>query len=161
MDYDVEEPYQPYGEELTENEVKRLIDLGKNRVNDEEHRFPDGGETLEIPLISLDERENFLLSVTVGRIDLSKSNNQLRLKPENIPLVRIDVGNTIHKNPDGTIITGPHIHIYKEGYGLKFAYPLEKYLRTNPEDTYQVLCDFMNYCSIVKKPVIIKGVTQW
>lgn len=86
MDYDVEEPYLPYGEELAENEVKRLIDLGKNRVNDEEHRFADGGETLEIPLISLDETENFLLPVTVGRIDLSKSNNQLRLKPENIPL---------------------------------------------------------------------------
>ena len=161
MDYDVEEPYQPYGEELAEDEVKRLIDLAKSRINDEEYIFPDRGEALDIPLISLNGAENFVLSVTVGRIDLLKTNSQLRLKTENIPLVRIDTGNSIHKNPDGTIITEPHIHIYKEGYGLKYACPLKNYLKTNTKDTYQVLHDFMNYCTIVKKPIIIKGVTQW
>lgn len=160
MNYDVEEPYQPYGEELAESEVKRLIVLAKNRVSDEEQTFPEGGEVLEIPLLSFDKTENFTLSVTVGRIDLLKTSDQLRLKPENAPLVRIDTGCTIHKNPDGTIISEPHIHIYKEGYGLKFAYPLKNYLKTNTDDTYQVLYDFMDYCSIVKKPVIIKGVTQ-
>jgi len=147
--------------EITEDEVKRLISLEKIPTSNQQITYPSAGETIDIQLTSMDKIEMFVLSVGVGRIDLLKTSNQLRIKTGNIPLVRIDTGNIQHKNPDGTIIAEPHIHIYKEGYGIRFAYPISDYLETNPNDPWQVLQDFMDYCKIIIKPCIIKGVDQW
>jgi hypothetical protein len=38
--------------------------------------------------------------------------------------LRLDIGGGRHSNPDGEVIDGPHLHIYTEGYGDKWAYPL-------------------------------------
>lgn len=49
MDYDVEEPYLPYGEELAENEVKRLIDLGKTESTTKNTDSPTAEKLLKYP----------------------------------------------------------------------------------------------------------------
>jgi hypothetical protein len=33
-----------------------------------------------------------------------------------ILLTQVDIGGPMHRNPDGTEIQYPHIHIYKEGW---------------------------------------------
>ena len=57
-------------------------------------------------------------------------------------LLRIDINGPPHDNPDGTTVNCPHIHIYKEGYNLSWAYPLGSKIETNPKDLIQVLIDF-------------------
>lgn len=57
-------------------------------------------------------------------------------------LLRVDLEGPDHDNPDGTVVECPHIHIYKEGYGLSWAYPLQDEIDTNPFDLISVLIDF-------------------
>ncbi len=40
----------------------------------------------------------------------------------------MEIGGKPHTNPDGKMIGRNHIHIHKEGYGLRWAYDLENFL---------------------------------
>lgn len=67
-----------------------------------------------------------------------------------IPLVRLCIdSDQVHENPDGKIIRGSHIHMYKEGHFDKFAYPLSEYGFTN-ENIIPVLEQFFEICNIEK-----------
>jgi hypothetical protein len=44
---------------LTQTEADALIAMEKHRVDDDRHDFPMGGESLVLPLQSLDRREHF------------------------------------------------------------------------------------------------------
>jgi len=63
-------------------------------------------------------------------------------------LIRIDLEGPPHDNPDGTVVECPHIHIYKEGYDLTWAYPLDEKLQTDPSDLITVLIDFLKYTNV-------------
>jgi len=76
-------------------------------------------------------------------------------------LLRLDLGNKPHTNPDGEKINGPHLHRYREGYGDKFAIPLPLDLFTSPDDPYVTVQEFMKYCHIIRKPIISRRIDQW
>lgn len=63
-------------------------------------------------------------------------------------LLRIDIEGPPHDNPDGTTVQCPHIHIYKEGYNLSWAYPLPDHLPTDPTKLIDVLIDFLSYNNV-------------
>lgn len=65
-------------------------------------------------------------------------------------MLRLDIEGPAHLNPDGNEIQCPHIHIYKEGYQLKWAYPLNQHIKTNTDDLFQVLIDFLKYNNVQK-----------
>jgi len=69
-----------------------------------------------------------------------------------IPLIRLDLGGAPHRNPDDEEISTPHLLIYKEGFGTKWAYtaPVDKF--TDLDDVWQTYEDFIQYCNITKKP---------
>lgn len=66
-------------------------------------------------------------------------------------LLRIDLDGPAHDNPDGTVVECPHIHIYKEGYNLSWAYPLQKVISTDTTDLITVLIDFLKYTNVNNK----------
>jgi len=51
----------------------------------------------------------------------------------------------------------PHLHLYREGYGDKWAVEIPEGLLSKPEDAWQVLHDFMKYCGVVEQPNIVRG----
>jgi len=111
---------------------------------------------LEVPLQSIDGRENFLLDVIRGRIALKgtwKGSCQARAR-QVITLLRLCFGGQPHRNPDGKEIACPHIHIYKEGYGDKWAYPLPDELSWNLTNQGDALDSFMTYCNVTEPPLI-------
>ena len=63
---------------LTQAEGDALIALAKHRVDMTEWDYPDLGGVISVPLFSADRRENFLLDVRRGRIDLAKGTYQNR-----------------------------------------------------------------------------------
>lgn len=69
-----------------------------------------------------------------------------------ILLVRVDTQDaTPHINPDKKIIIPPyqpHIHIYREWYGDKFAYPLPNEFK-DTDDIVQLFMDFLSYSNII------------
>lgn len=74
-----------------------------------------------------------------------------------IVLVRIDFGGAPHRNPDGTEVPSPHLHLYREGYGDKWVMLLPQDNFPNIADLWQTLEDFMRFCNIVDRPAIVRG----
>ncbi len=115
--------------------------------------FPRMGEKIEIPLISACKREKFQLDVSRSRIDLKKIKYQNRAR-KTIILVRLELNGSPHRNPDDEEISCPHIHLYREGYGDKWAYPLPIGVFNKINDIHETFYHFMKYCNITKAPDI-------
>ncbi|HPL68001.1 MAG TPA: hypothetical protein PLG94_15825 [Smithellaceae bacterium] len=141
---------------LTQLEADALIEMEKLRVDDSLYDYPSLGGSVTIPLISLDKREKFILDMSRGKIDLLKGTYQNRSR-QVIILVRLDFGGRPHRNPDDQEIPSPHLHLYKEKYGDKWAIPVPSHHFPNVSDLWQLLHDFMKFCNITDPPLIKKG----
>ncbi|MGB8658122.1 MAG: hypothetical protein WCE90_10125 [Candidatus Zixiibacteriota bacterium] len=141
---------------LTQSEADALIAMEKIKLDDSRWDYPGLGGSLCIPLISKDKRENFVLDISRGKIDLLKGKYQNRAR-QIIILVRLDFGGQPHQNPDEQEIQSPHLHIYREGYGDKWAVPVPKDRFPNISDLWQTLQDFMDFCNIIETPNIERG----
>ena len=141
---------------LTQAEADALIAMEKHRVNEDRNDFPMGGQSLVLPLQSADRREQFLLDLSRGRIDLLKVKMQNRGR-QVVVLVRLDLGGAPHRNPDGGEISAPHLHVYREGYGDKWAIPVPTDRFRATGDLWVTLEDFMRFCNITQRPHIERG----
>jgi hypothetical protein len=139
--------------EIPQIEADSLMAMEKHRANNATYNFPDSDESLTIPLISFDKREDFLLDLSRGKIDLTKVKYQNRARVA-IILLRLDLAGAPHRNPDGAEISCPHLHKYREGFGDKWAEPLPANVFSNLNDVQQVLLDFMSYCNVTQPPII-------
>jgi hypothetical protein len=146
--------------DLTQDEADALIAMPKLRINDDVTYYPNPGGSLAIPLRSIDKTEDFLLDIRRGRIDLKKATYQNRAR-KTIVLVRLDLKGAPHRNPDGEEVGSPHLHVYREGYGDKWAGPLPADSFSNSADQWMALLDFMRYCNITQPPDIQKGILEW
>ena len=140
-------------DEPTQIEADALLALEKHRATEEIYRYPQPGEKIAVPLISADKREEFLLDVHRARIVLAKGTYQNRSQKVVI-LARLDFGGAPHTNPDGEVIGVPHLHVYREGYGDKWAYPLPNDRFTNVGDRWKMFEEFMEYCNVTRVPNI-------
>ncbi len=136
---------------LTQQEADFLIRLQKKFESDDLLILGNTSLNYERTLVSLDGREKFSLDVWRGSLNLKKYKLQNRTRSVEI-LVRVDIHGAPHKNPDGMIIPCPHIHIYREKYGDKWAYPLSNYKFRDPDNIIVTFEDFAKICNIVKYP---------
>lgn len=141
---------------LTQAEADALIAMEKRRIDDTIWNYPGLGGTIFVPLTSVDKRENFFLDISRGRIDLLKGKYQNRAR-QTIVLVRLDFGGQPHRNPDDEEIPSPHLHLYREGFGDKWAFPVPAKHFPNMSDLWQTLNDFMVFCNIKEQPIIERG----
>ena len=140
---------------LTQSEADALIAMEKHRLDEEHHKYPTSG-SLVVPLQSSDKREQFFLDIRRGRIDLLKGKYQTRAR-QVVALVRLDFGGAPHRNPDGQEIGSPHLHIYREGYGDKWAAPIPVDDFPRIADLWGTLEDFLRYCRVTEPPNIDRG----
>lgn len=141
---------------LTQAEADALIAMPKCRVNEDRIDFPMGGQSLVLPLQSADKREQFLLDLRRGRIDLRKVKMQNRGR-QVVVLVRLDLGGAPHRNPDDVEVPAPHLHIYREGFGDKWAVAVPAKMFRNIDDVWTTLDDFLRFCNITQPPHIERG----
>ncbi len=141
---------------LTQAEADALIAMEKQRANEERADFPMGGHSTVLPLQSADRREQFLLDLSRGSIDLLKVKMQNRGR-QVVTLVRLDVGGAPHRNPDDEEIPVPHLHMYREGFGDKWAVPVPADRFSNLADLVVTLEEFMRFCNITQPPYIERG----
>lgn len=142
--------------DLTQAEAEELIAMPKEPAEGDVMPFPSSGGRLVIPLVSTDRTEDFLLDVTRSRIDLAKVTYQNRGRAV-VVLMRLDLNGPPHRNPDGVQISCPHLHIYREGFGDKWAFPLPIGRFANIGDMMQTLSDFMDECNVTVKPPLQAG----
>jgi hypothetical protein len=141
---------------LTQDEADALMEMEKCRVDEKEYLFPQPGERISIPLTSPNKRESFMLDVTRAQIKLTKATYQDRAR-QVIILMRLDLDGPVHRNPDGEEILCPHLHVYREGYGDKWAVPAPTDRYTNTLDLFATFEAFMLHCNITDPPRIEKG----
>jgi hypothetical protein len=138
--------------DLPQHEADQLLAMAKRRTSDAPYRLPPQRGKLTIPLEDLSGREAFILDLARGGISLERRTYQTRAR-QTVILARIDFG-APHRNPDGEEVGVPHLHVYREGYGDKWAYALPADRFPNPGDTWLVLLEFMRFCNIVEPPQI-------
>lgn len=141
---------------LTQAEADALIAMEKHRTSEERSNFPMGGESLSLPFQSANRREQFLLDLSRGRIDLCKVKMQNRGR-QVVVLVRLDLGGAPHRNPDDEEIPAPHLHVYRQGYGDKWAIPVPADCFRDPGNVWTTFEDFLRYCNITQPPHIDRG----
>jgi hypothetical protein len=141
---------------LTQAEANVLMAVPKVRIDDVVWNYPFHGGTISVPLTSSDKRENFLLDISRSQIDLLKGKYQNRGR-QVVVLIRLDFGGAPHRNPDGSEVFCPHLHLYREGFGDKWAMEVPKDKFSNLGDLWQTLEDFMRYCNVTEPPIIQKG----
>lgn len=139
---------------ISQIEAEALLKMEKVPATADTFCFPDLGGRLEIPLASRDAREQFSIDINRKRIALT-TGYQTRARRVFV-LARLDFA-APHRNPDGTEVGVPHLHLYREGFGDKWAYEVPAGVLSNPDDAWQVLLDFMGYCGVVEQPKIVRG----
>lgn len=115
--------------------------------------LPERGQSVRVSLISADQREKFMLDMHRGRINLAKITYQNRARKV-VVLQRLDIKGAPHRNPDGEEIPSTHLHVYREGFGDKWACPVPDGPFRDLDDYYQTLQDFMKFCNVVQLPGI-------
>ena len=142
--------------EITQAEADSLIAMEKRFVDDNDWTFPAAGERVGIALTSADKRESFTLDVTRAQIKLTKATYQNRAR-QAIILMRLDLDGSPHRNPDGTEVPCPHLHVYKEGYGDKWANPAPADRYNNTLDLFATCEAFLQHCNITGASKMQKG----
>lgn len=137
--------------DLTQAEADRLLAMEKRASEEIVYRLPLSGGKLSVPLESLDGKESFTLDATRGRINVLKGTYQHRGRSV-VVLARLDFGGAPHRNPDGEEVDTPHIHLYREGFGDKWAFPLPLEHFPDFESRAELLNAFLRYCNIVEPP---------
>jgi len=139
---------------LAQADADVLLRMEKVPASTAAFDFPGLGGRIEVPLVSRDKREQFSLDINRKRIALT-TGYQARGRRV-VVLARLDFA-APHRNPDGTEVGVPHLHLYREGYGDKWAVEVPADILHNPDDVWQVLHDFMRYCGVVEQPNITRG----
>ena len=109
---------------LTQAEADQLIRMTKHFIRRPATITIPPGTDDTYELAGADHREAFLPDVWRGTLRLSKLKFQNRVRTAVI-LVRLDVDGAPHTNPDGAYLTGTHLHLFREGYEDRWAYPLD------------------------------------
>lgn len=142
--------------DIPQAEADALIAMEKRCLEKKSWLFPEPGGRLSIALTSADKRENFILDVNRFEIKLTKATYQNRGR-QAIILMRLDLDGPPHRNPDDQEIQCPHLHVYREGYGDKWAFaaPIDRY--PNVQDLFSTFDAFMRHCNITEPPQIERG----
>lgn len=156
---------------ITQAEADQLIAMEKHCIEEKTWLFPEPSGRLAVPLVSPDKRENFMLDITRGTIRLTKATYQNRARAA-IILMRLDLDGPPHPNPAdlptgaayawlapyaGQTMLCPHLHLYVEGYGDKWAVPAPVDRYPNVQDLFATFQAFMTHCNITRLPQIEKG----
>lgn len=138
--------------ELTQSEFDYLMGQAK--------RFEDESTILLGPaplqwskkIQSISTKDTFLLDFYRGTFRLEKYTYNHRFNQTTV-LMRFDSYGE-HTNPDGERISGYHVHIYKEGFGDKFAYPASNFGIGSTDTIEVILHKMLLYCNIRRIPPI-------
>jgi hypothetical protein len=136
--------------DLTQIDADALIAMEKHRTDDKEWKFPGPGQRLAIPLTSPDKRENFMLDITRSQLRLTKATYQNRAR-QVVILMRLDLDGPPHRNPDDQEVPCPHLHVYREGYGDKWAVPAPSVRYPNTQDCFRHSSRLCNTATLPKR----------
>jgi len=144
---------------MTNDDFAMLMDLEKAFSNPRSVKLPFEQTLKKYDVSSVNTKDAFLLRYDRrGRYEF-KHKNQLT-HGNDFPLVRLEINAPEHKNPDGYITSRNHIHVYREGYGLSWAYEFNEIflLKLDEVTPLELFTLFCGYCKIDLSNIILQGV---
>ena len=138
---------------LLQSEADQLMQMVKHFVHPPATIAIPPGVDDSYDLAGPSDREKFLLDVWRGTYRLSKLKFQNRVRTA-IVLVRLDVDGAPHTNPDGQRFAGTHLHLFREGFDDRWAYPVDPQKFSVLSDPGQTFHDFCAFCSIDSPPAV-------
>ena len=119
---------------LTQLQADRLIALLKEAALQEVFVWLKNTSQTEMFVAVEDDKIQFKLSMKRNPYEIRM---HLRTRDRDIGLVRLD-SHPYHSNPDGTELRNQsHLHIYREGFGVEFAEPIDWHDPANPAATLE------------------------
>lgn len=149
------------------NSTAREYILMSKDVRDMQYRkqWPAPGDKTLIELVASENKAlKFYLDLTENKRSSSlilglsadrKSTMQTRVSDR--PLIRLDYSDNPevlrHRNPDGSLIVGTHVHFDLDGYGAKWAcgIPGQNILKPKSCDFASLFWSFQETCNITDK----------
>jgi len=114
---------------ITQEQADRLIAMLKEAMRADTFVWEIDRRQNEFVAAVEDEKIQFILTLKRNPFEIRL---HLRTRDRDVGLVRVDNA-PYHPNPDGTEIRNqPHLHVYREGYGLEWAEPISWYDVNNP-----------------------------
>ena len=139
---------------MTQEEADLLLAMDKRFT--EPDTLELGPEKWTRELTAVNMRERFLFDYYRGRIVLAKYRYQMRHGATEV-LLRY-CSHTQHTNPPNPHFTGsfdgPHVHLYREGYDDKIAFPVSVVGVTDTSDLIVVMRAILVFCHVVSTPPI-------
>ena len=138
---------------LDQSTFEYLKNLPKTFITNEPLEVSSAPQKWTRKLQAVDTADTFLIDFYRGKLNLAKFTINSRYQGS-IVLARLDSRGT-HKNPDGKIIQGPHIHIYQQDYGEKFAYSLSTHGFKEPIPSIKhTIVEFLAFFNVTHIPEI-------
>lgn len=139
-------------EHLTESQINNLISSLKKILGNIPIEMPEFGRLKDDTLVlGVYDDIEYKLHRYRHPLEKNRFSIHLRFKETNEHLMRLDINNGSHRNPDGVVISQNHLHIYKDSEFAKdaWAYPLPSDF-TDCETIYEALEHFLRYTNIQK-----------
>jgi hypothetical protein len=141
---------------LSQEAADHLAQVAKQITSARVIVIPASGKRMEWQASADQEKHRFYLNMRRGLKVPTQLTLQERYETNEI-LLRLDIDGPPHGNPDGTVVPTPHLHIYREGYDAKWAFPVPPDLDISSVDPLQVLVNFLLYCGITPIPPVQGG----
>lgn len=144
---------------LTQEKADALMAMAKKFVDQARIEFPLPGQAQQFEAVSEDGHEAFVFDVNrKGKIKLTKCTYQERYAVVEV-LLRLDIDGPPHENPDGAEVPCPHLHVYKEGFGDKWANSLPAGVFSDTSNLVTTFREFLGYCNVRSIPETLPGLT--
>jgi hypothetical protein len=138
---------------LSQNEVDHLLRLKKKFQDDAAIDLGPHPIEWSRNIISIESKDAFILDYRRASIELKKYTLNKRYRTA-IVLLRYDsIGR--HTNPPGTDekkFDGPHVHLFREGYDDKWAFPISVLGLNSDPTIVDVLGKLLDYCNVIERP---------
>lgn len=108
---------------LTTNEIKEFLEEPKEFL-DERLGMPINNEFASFRAKGLNTKSDYLIDINRKRCIITRITFQNRVETSVI-LLRLDIDTKPHRNPDGEVVGGTHLHIYRENFETAWAYNLK------------------------------------
>lgn len=108
---------------MTQEDAEFFINILKELLSNNV-QIPEGGKRTDYEAVDVyNNRNKFDIYIRRGNINPDKCTYLILERDTKTCLLRLDVVDetSSHRNPDGKIIKGPHLHTYKEGYESSYA----------------------------------------
>lgn len=141
---------------LTQSDADSLIAMPKRYVGPSAILLPPGAsdpydvtDDLGLPV----PEEWFILDLGRGKRRTIKLKFQTRARKVVI-LLRLDLNGAPHTNPDGEVVEGSHLHRFREGFGDRWAQPIDPAQFSDPSDPTTSVREFCRLCRIAGPPTV-------